>query len=206
MAPGLGSVTISGDVGTVPSVSFADQIPAGSQDTETVVTGDGAALGDDDSVVVNYWVGNGFTQQAVMDSFGPKTAGALAVVGQDPAAPQTVDQLLGNAAAALVTDGMTVGSRVASVGTADEVLGVQDLPELKIGNLDPVVLVVDVVQQPLSEPDGDPVDPVPNWVPGLPFVDGLPRCSPSAGSTSRATPCGPSPASSARVRRSRRAT
>ncbi len=171
---GLDSVTVAGEVGDAPSVSFADQIPVGPQDTRTLVTGSGPALGADDSVVVNYWLGNGFTQDAAQDSFGAKVPGSLAVVGQDAPQAQTVDQLLGNAAAGLVQEGTTVGSRIASVGTPQEVLGVQDLPDLEIGNLDPVVLIVDLVQQPLSGPDGETIDPVPAWVPGVPFVDGEP--------------------------------
>ncbi len=174
-AAGLDSVTVTGEVGDAPSVSFADQIPVGPQDTRTLVTGNGLALAADDSVVVNYWLGNGFTQDAAQDSFGTKVAGSLAVVGQDPPQAQTVDQLLGNAAAGLIQDGTTVGSRIATVGTPQEVLGVPDLPDLEIGNLDPVVLIVDLVQQPLSGPDGPPVDPVPSWVPGLPFENGEPE-------------------------------
>ena len=170
---GLDAVEISGDVGSEPQVDLAAGMTADGLQTETVVDGEGPALAEGDSVLVNYWLGNGFDQEVSQQSFGPQSAGGLATVGAAPAQPATVDDVLSAAAAKLVEEGATVGSRVVATGSAQEVLGLPGVPELGIGNLDPVVLVVDLVDQPLSEPSGPKVDP-PSWVPGLRIADDVP--------------------------------
>ncbi len=170
---GLEGVDVAGEVGSVPEVDLAEDLTADGRETTTVVEGGGAELAGGDAVIVDYWLGNGFDGEPVEDSYGPKTPGALVTVGEEGAQPQTVDQVLSAAASRVVEEGATVGSRIAAVGTAPELLGVPGLPELGVGNLDPVVLVVDVVEQPLAEPEGRTVD-TPSWVPGLRIEDGAP--------------------------------
>lgn len=53
-------------------------------------------------------------------------------------------------------------------------LGLPGVPELGIGNLDPVVLVVDLVEQPLEAPEGQDAADVPGWVPELVERDDVP--------------------------------
>ncbi len=171
---GFDAVEISGEVGSEPEVVFDGEMSVDGVETETLSAGDGAELADGDSVIMNYWIGNGFTGEPVEDSYDPKTPGTLVTLGAEPQQPQTVDQVASAAATRLVESGATVGSRIATVGTAPEVLGLPGgVPELGIGNLDPVVLVVDLVEQPLSEPEGSVVDP-PSWVPGLIVEDDVP--------------------------------
>lgn len=165
-ATGFDAVEIAGEVGSAPEVDFAEEMTVDGQDTETLVAGDGAELADGDSVIVNYWIGNSFTGEPVEDSFDAETAGSLVTLGAEPPAPQTVDQVAAAAAARLVETGTTVGSRIATVGTPPDVLGLPGVPELGIGNLDPIVMVVDLVEQPLAGPEGQAVD-APGWVPEL---------------------------------------
>ncbi len=171
---GFDAVDISGEVGTTPEVTFESEMSVDGQDTETLTEGDGAELAAGDSVIVNYWIGNGFTGEPVEDSYDARTTGALVTLGGEPQQPQTVDQVASAAATRLVEAGATVGSRIATVGTAPDVLGLPGVPELGIGNLDPVVLVVDLVEQPLEAPEGTTVDDVPAWVPDLVESDGVP--------------------------------
>ncbi len=169
----LAAVDVSGDVGETPDIAITEEMTAGEQDTETLVEGDGTELADGDQVVVDYWLGNGYTTEAVQSSSGPKNVAVLATVGGTDQQPQTLEDVIGAAAARLVEPGATVGSRVATVGSPQDVLGLPGLPDLGIGNLDPVVLVVDLEQQPLSGPGGQQVD-APDWVPSLESADGVP--------------------------------
>lgn len=164
---GLDAVDVSGEVGSAPEVAFGDRMDVEGQETETLAEGDGAELAAGDSVIVNYWIGNGFTGEPVTDSYEPRTPGALVTLGTEPQQPQTVDQVAAVAASRLVESGMTVGSRIATVGTPPEVLSLPGVPELGIGNLDPIVMVVDLVEQPLEGPEGTDVEDVPAWVPEL---------------------------------------
>lgn len=175
-AAGLDAVEVGGDVGSSPEVDLPEGLEADEVETETLAEGDGAELGDGDSVMVNYWLGNGFTGEPIADSYDAKTPGSLVTLGAEPVQPQTVDQVATAAAAGLVEPGATVGSRLVTVGPPADVLGVPGLPELGIGNLDPVVMVVDLVGQPLSEPEGTatPSGQVPSWVPAVVEEDGVP--------------------------------
>ena len=169
----LDAVEVSGEVGATPEISITEEMTAGDQDTETLVEGDGVEIGDGDQVIVNFWLGNGYNQEPVESSYKPKTVAVLATVGGTEQQPQTLDDVIGAAAADLVEPGTTVGSRVATVGSPQDVLGLPGLPDLGIGNMDPVVLVVDLEQEPLSAPSGQKVD-APDWVPTLQSTDGTP--------------------------------
>lgn len=173
-APGFDALEISGDVGSVPEVTFADEMSVESPQTRTVVEGEGATLGPDDQVLVNYWLGNGFTGEPVQDSFGATSAGSLVTLGAPPAPPQTLDQVTSAAVSRLIEEGATVGSRIAGVGTPPQLLELPGVPELGIGNLDPLVLVVDLVAEPLDGPAGDAEEDQPAWVPQLREEDGVP--------------------------------
>lgn len=179
---GLDAIEVGGETGSAPEVAFAEDMTAGEQQTETVVTGDGASLESGDRVIVNYWLGNGYSQEPVQGSFGPANVGVLATVGEEPQPPQTLDDVIAAAASTAIEEGTTVGSRVVITGSPEEVLGVPGLPELGIGNLDPVVLVIDLVQEPLSAPGGQAVEP-PAWVPEIETADGAPAAFRFAGTS-----------------------
>lgn len=164
---GLDAVTVEGDVDAEPQVDFETPLNApSSEEVETAVEGDGAALAEGDRVLVNYWLGNGFDGKVAQDSFGQEAAGVLVTVGQEAVEPTTVDSLVANTANRLVSAGTTIGSRLVATGTAQDLLGVPGIAEIGIGNLDPVVLVMDLVAAPLDAPEGRKVAP-PSWVPGL---------------------------------------
>lgn len=171
---GLDAFSITGDVGTEPTVDLQSPVNASSKvETETVAAGDGDALAAEDTVMVNYSLIDGYDGTIAQQSYGAENAGVLVTVGAAATQPTTVDSLVTNVAQAMVTPGTTVGSRIVSTGTATDLLGVPGIAEIGIGNLDPVVLVVDVLAQPLTEPAGKKIDP-PAWVPGLKITDDKP--------------------------------
>ena len=58
----LDAVTISGDVGTAPEVTWKGRMTAGKVETKTITEGDGDALKGQDNVLAHVWVGNGYSQ------------------------------------------------------------------------------------------------------------------------------------------------
>ncbi|MDQ3484425.1 MAG: FKBP-type peptidyl-prolyl cis-trans isomerase [Actinomycetota bacterium] len=171
---GFDAVTISGEVGSVPEVAWKGQLEAGDVESKTLVEGEGAELAEGDPVIVNYWLGNGYTEEVIQESFGEEVAGLLLTVGGEAQPPQTVDDILKAFVSQAVTEGATLGSRVALVASAEEALGVPTgLPELGIGNADSLVIVVDLLSQPLEQVEGKAV-PIPPWGPDLVVTEGEP--------------------------------
>lgn len=171
---GFDAVEISGEVGSAPEVAWEGRLVAGDVESKTLVEGDGAELAEGDPVVVNYWLGNGYTQEPIQDSFGEEIAGKFLTVGAEAPPPQTVDDVLNVFLAEAVTEGTTLGSRMALVASAEEALGIPTgLPELGIGNADSLVLVVDLLSQPLEEVQGKTMSP-PAWTPEIVEEGGVP--------------------------------
>ena len=138
---------------------------------KTLSEGDGAEIATGDSVVVNYTFFNGYDQKQTLstydkDSGGPET---LPVSDDDPIFGATLP-------------GTTVGSRVAIIGSAEEMFGEVGNPDLGIGNADSVLVVVDIESKAkppkppepaLTKPQGTQQKP-PAWVPSIQFEKGEP--------------------------------
>lgn len=174
-AEGFDAVSIDGEVGSAPEVDWKSRMDAGDPDTETLVEGDGTELADGDSVVVNYWLGNGYTQDVSLDTFGTDDAGTVVTVGEEPTPPQQAADVVNTLVAGEIEAGMTVGTRIAvTVGSA-EAFG-DSLPamaEFDVGNEDALLLVIDLVDQPLEAPDGK-AGPEKVWAPSIVEKGGLP--------------------------------
>lgn len=143
---GLSALSIEGDVGTDPDVTWSSAMSFDADadpEVETLVEGDGPEVTAEDTVLVNYWVGNGYTES---QSFSTYT---------DDGAPQALD-LSAEDLVPVFTDplvGQTVGSRVAVAFNAEEPFGGAGSPALGIGNQDPVVIVFDIMgPYDVSEP------------------------------------------------------
>lgn len=159
---GFDAFSLSGDLGAPPTIDWKGQMEADEIETEVVVEGEGAELGVGDSVIVNFTVGNGFSQEQTFTTYDEKPSGQLIKVD---------DQLTGLFKEAIT--GQTVGSRVAVVASAEEAFGEIGNPDLGIGNQDPVLLVVDLVSGVLDKPTGAQTD-APAWAPRIVFEKGEP--------------------------------
>lgn len=141
---GLDSVTIEGDPGSAPTVTWDGQMDAGDITSKVIVEGDGEEVATGDKVVTNIWIGNGFTQQEAYSTYKE---------GQ----PQdlTVDEKQLSAVFLEALEGHTIGSRVAVAASAEEAFGESGNPGIGIGNKDSVLIVVDLMKM-YEEPK--PVD------------------------------------------------
>lgn len=171
----LDAVEISGEVGSSPEVTWQSQMRAGEAETEVVTVGDGAAVAKDDTVFVNYWVGNGFTEETVLDTYGDDEAsGAVPItVGGEVTPPQTENPteaqiaryLLDSFVSGEIEAGDTEGTRKAVTVNSSEVVGFGG-GGLDIGNEDALLVVIDIDSVPLSGPEGTQVKRPP-FVPGI---------------------------------------
>ena len=156
----LDAVTVSGDVGSEPTVEWKGQMSAGKIESETLVEGDGAELGDGDSVLAQLWIGNGFSQEKAFSTYDEKRAELITV--DDQIAPFLAG-----------VKGATVGSRVAVTSSAEDAFGEAGNAQLGIGNKDAVLVIIDLVSGVAEEPSGDR-RATPGWMPPIDFVDGTP--------------------------------
>lgn len=157
----LDEVSISGDVGTIPKVTWKSPIKATSAQNRTIVAGDGSALGDGDSALVHFWIGNGSTQAKATSSYDAGKAELFTL--SKNLNPLLVDALTG----------ATVGSRVAVTSSASEVFGTTGNPTLGIGAKDSVLLVIDVVSAVEAAPSGAAAQ-APSWMPAITPATGDP--------------------------------
>jgi peptidylprolyl isomerase len=151
---GLDTVTVEGDPGAVPKVSFKERLDAGETDSEVLTEGDGDTIESGDSVLAHLWIGNGYSQD---EAFSTYEAGKpeLLTVGGDLSGP--INEGL---------EGHTVGSRVAVLSSAEDAFGESGNPQLGIGNKDSVLFVIDIIGQIGSEPSGEERTPA-KWAPAL---------------------------------------
>jgi len=153
---GLGpdGVHVSGAVGTSATVKFDGKITDSSSTTKVLSTGDGAKLGVGDSAVIHTVLADGSTQKTVENTYTEKRPALVTVTSQTP-------QLFRDA---LV--GKTVGSRVLVYAPASQVFNGTPDPSSGIGSNDVLAVVVDIVDQPLTGPDGSTHQP-PAWAPKI---------------------------------------
>ncbi|MGA8256333.1 MAG: FKBP-type peptidyl-prolyl cis-trans isomerase [Nocardioides sp.] len=166
----LDAVEIAGEVGSSPEVTWKNQMRADDAESEVITEGDGVAVDDGGTVFVNYWVGNGFTEDTVLDTYKGgdgegEGAGAVPItVGGEVPAPQTQNPteaeiaryLLDSFVGSQVEPGDTAGTRKAVTVNASEVVGFGG-GGLNIGNLDALLVVIDLTSVPLSAPEGTQV-------------------------------------------------
>lgn len=131
---GLAAVTISGDLGTTPEVEWGEDYTAAAEpETETLVTGEGPEIEAGATALVHYWIGNGFDQSEAISTY--------------TAQPELLDLSSSELPEALTAPvaGATVGSRIATSLSAEEIFGEVGQPAFGISNQDPLLLVIDVL-------------------------------------------------------------
>lgn len=156
----LDAVTISGDVGTAPEVTWKGRMDAGKVETTTLSEGDGAPIKSNDNVLAQVWVGNGYSQQQSFSTYDQKSAELV-----------TVDEQLPPFLAGV--QGAKLGSRLAITASAEEAFGETGNSQLGIANKDTVLVIVDLVSEVKDQPEGS-TTPAPDWMPRLKMKKGVP--------------------------------
>ena len=135
-------VTVGGEFGALPQVTFPTPLDVTETSTTTVIEGEGPALADGEVALLSYLAVDATTGEVIEDNFGsqPQTTR----ITEDDAGPLYEDLL-----------GSTEGTRLLRVelGTAER--------------QEPVVLVYDVMH---TRAWGEPVDP-PEDAPGVSLAD-----------------------------------
>ncbi len=168
---GSDAFTVSGDVGSAPEVEWKGRMTAGEEpETDVVTTGDGAELAADETVLVNYWVGNGYTRSTALDTYTAEDLPDAFPVGGQPAQPASQEPseaeiaryLLDAFVAGQVEAGDTVGTRKVVTVSSAAVVGFSG-GSLGIGNTDGLVFVLDITGVPLAGPQGTSQPRKPEW-------------------------------------------
>ncbi|CAN5387755.1 hypothetical protein BH11ACT8_BH11ACT8_14070 [soil metagenome] len=158
---GADAFTLSGDFGSAPTIDWKGRMKAGKADVEVPTTGDGAALVADDKVIVNYWVGNGYTEKTTLDTYDKDALPLVFPVGgqapqptsQDPTEEEVARYLLDSFVAGQVVAGDTLGTRKVVTVDSSNVVGFGG-GGLDLGNADGLVFVIDIESVVLDGPDG----------------------------------------------------
>jgi len=173
MLEGLDAVAISGQPGEAPELDWKGRLEPDKAKAEILEEGDGEELAKGDFVLVNYVVGNGWTHEEALNTYGEEAGGFMAEVGAEEE-PQQVDDILNLVVRKEIEPGMKVGTRIAVTVGSDEVLGdylgnaqvAQHFASLDIGNEDGLVIVADLVATALEGPDGKAAT-APSWAPEI---------------------------------------
>ncbi|KAA1415890.1 FKBP-type peptidyl-prolyl cis-trans isomerase [Nocardioides humilatus] len=180
-ASGFDAVSISGAVGEVPTFDWKAALKPGKTESEVLDEGDGPAIADGDQVLVNIAVSDDFSQDVVVDSFGPDRAASIITVGEE-AEPQQAFDLITQLVGEHIDAGMTVGTRIALTADVKKEWGDTGLflTGIDVGNEDGIAIVADLQAVPLDAPDGKRVTPA-KWAPKIDFTKDLPSGLDSAG-------------------------
>jgi peptidylprolyl isomerase len=149
---GIEAVTVEGDPGEEPKVTWDSQVAPAEMESEVLVEGEGEPVEEGDSVLAHLWIGNGFSKSAAYSTY---TADKPELLTVD-------DQLSGPIREGIVDQ--AVGSRVAVAANAEDAFGEMGNPQLGIGNKDGVVFVIDVIEKISSGPEGTERKPA-AWAP-----------------------------------------
>jgi peptidylprolyl isomerase len=126
----LSSVTIEGDQGSEPKVTFDGRLDGSKEETEVLVEGDGEEVAEGDTVKANWWIGNGFTEKKAQSTW-TKDGAPQSVEMSEDILPFLRETVVGN----------QVGDRVVLLTSAEEAFGEGGRPDIGIGNKDAVLAV-----------------------------------------------------------------
>lgn len=156
VSTGSGGVTVTGDPGTAPEVEVDEDFDVSETDSETLVTGDGAAVEADGSALMNLVIYNGSTGDQVFSSY------------DEGGKPELVTLTEGKFLDALVEPltGATEGSRVLVTSTVEEGIGADGASQIGLEADQDVIFVIDVLAV-AQQPEGDAAD----LTEGLPAIE-----------------------------------
>jgi len=183
---GLDAVSVSGDVGSKPEVDWKSQMTVDETDVAEVTEGDGEELATDDQVLLDYYVGNGFTEDEAVSTYGKQPVTGTLPVGGEPTQPTDTQDpatvaryLIESFVLSQVEAGDTVGTRKVVVANSADVVGYGGF-DLGIGNEDGLLIVVDVVGKAADKPSGASAEPE-AWVPTITTAEQRPSALDFAG-------------------------
>ncbi|MCL2541218.1 MAG: FKBP-type peptidyl-prolyl cis-trans isomerase [Nocardioidaceae bacterium] len=182
-ASGFDAVSISGSFGQAPKFDWKKQMDAGSAQTKTLISGNGPTLADGDTALVNIAVGDGWTKQTPITTFG-SSKGAVAVpVGGSAGQPQALGDLFATFLQKYVAAGTKVGTRIAIAVNTDKAFPQYATAfanaHIDIGNQDGLVIVADIAatvpksQESEKAPSGPAAKPA-GWAPKVVTKSGAP--------------------------------
>jgi peptidylprolyl isomerase len=157
------AVSVTGAFGDEPVIDFTAPLRPDITERTVLIDGDGAPVGEGDSILVSYTVINGDTAEPIESTFA---SGQTVQVVIDTTAPQ----LSGLSKTLSCTN---EGSRVVGVIPADEAFGAEGQSELGLGANQSLVFVADIVSiapepvEPLARAEGE-AQPAPE---GFPLVE-----------------------------------
>ncbi|NPD06225.1 FKBP-type peptidyl-prolyl cis-trans isomerase [Nocardioides sp. zg-1308] len=162
----LSSVTVEGEQGQEPEVTFDGRLDPSAEEVDVLVEGDGETVADGDTVQANWWIGNGFTQEEAQSTYTKKGATQSVELSAD-VLPFLREAMIGR----------KVGDRVVMLTSAEKAYGEVGNPTIGIGNKDAVLAVVDILDRsetvpPLDGPQGEEKKPA-GWAPTLVEKDGV---------------------------------
>ena len=152
----LSAVSISGKPGQAPKVTYKKQMEATSLQTKVLVKGDGDVVENGDQVTTQIYIGNGYLKKKAFSTYDQGKPEQVTLNSQ--LSPVFADALKGR----------TLGSRIAVTAPADKAFGQGGNPQLKIGNKDSVLILVDLISKTkvLDAPQGAKQS-APAWAPAL---------------------------------------
>ncbi|WP_162599991.1 FKBP-type peptidyl-prolyl cis-trans isomerase [Nocardioides solisilvae] len=151
---GIESVSISADSGKAPKVEWEGQLDPDEVETEVLVDGEGDETKTGDSVLAHIWIGNGYDEKEVYNSYEM----------EQPQVISLNDTLLPGLQAGLL--GQKVGSTVAVAASAEDAYGEGGNPQLGIGNKDSVLFVTELLSKVPTGPQGEEREPA-KWAPAI---------------------------------------
>lgn len=157
---GLDSVTFGGNVGSAPKVDFTGKVTDPASATKVLIDGKGPQIKQGDSLIVQTVIADGATQKTVASSYQDKQPQVVTLSSQ--VSPIFLDAL----------EGKKVGSRVVVYATADKIFGASGNASLGVSPADVVMIVFDLIGQPLDKPNGAS-HAAPGWAPSFQRTKGL---------------------------------
>ena len=157
---GWDTAEVSGEVGTEATVKFDGEVTDSTQTTKVLEEGDGDTVKEGDSLILQTVIADGTTQKTVASSYTDHQPQVVSLSSQ-------VQKLFLDA-----LSGKTIGSRVAVYAPAEAIFGSAGNPQLGISQKDPIVIVFDLVGQPVTKPDGKK-HAAPSWFPTVEKTKGV---------------------------------
>jgi peptidylprolyl isomerase len=158
-AESSGSVTVAGEFGKAPEVTYDGRVERTSSETTVLTEGDGATIEDGGSALAHLYIGNGYTGEEALSTWEQKRPTVLSSGEQSlPALREAIA-------------GQQVGSRVQVLASPEDAYAGTGNPNLYIGNQDTVLFVVDILSEVLDAPEGEEQE-APAGLPSITEKDG----------------------------------
>ncbi len=157
---GFDSMTVSGDVGSDATIKFSGAVTDSTETTKVLTQGSGDTVKTGDSLILQTVIADGTTQKIVASSYQDHQPQVVSLSSQ-------VQKVFLDA-----LSGQTIGSRVAVFAPAETFFGSTGNPQLGVSQKDPVLIVFDLVGEPLTKPTGKQ-HAAPSWAPKIEKTKGV---------------------------------